>query len=476
MAAPTLALAQNDKLMNALKFYHENITPSPVLTKQHKMASKTEALHCSSWLLKLDDLNKATPILRDEYLRNLLAGVAMDNNIDLKLLIKEAPNVKPLLESCSKAGIQIWKLEMFESFIKSKNKETIPDRIASCFKSLAIFDSIAFQINDQTILKAAHGVGERIGTRYGSSTIAINEKFNPKSKVDIQLSVSSVEKYKPEDLESPWFKELQRGCLVFSTGTRQEMRAGLEAKLSPLQFQQANYEFKKGNKSEAIRLYKSACSKNLGKACSILGNLEEKNGNSIEAMRLYEKSCDLNDDLGCLSLADTHAQNKEFKKSLEAGKKACDLNVLDGCHLAGIVAEKMGLRSESMVLFKNACDKNHMKSCVNLGLIESDGGVLTALKKACDANYPAGCLMLGFSKNKSGNKADALLLFKKACEHSLPQDEEDFSKEMRSDACHFYAVREKEKGNQKLANEIFNKNCQAGDSKSCDALKVKSIN
>ena len=103
--------------------------------------------------------------------------------------------------------------------------------------------------------------------------------------------------------------------------------------------------------------------------------------------------------------------------------KKCEQGDVGWCYYQGLSEEESGNREEAMRLFKLACNKDDWESCGALGALEHNAGNLVEgrrlFKLACNHTVGLGCLNLGNLEEESGNREEAMRLFKVACDDKV---------------------------------------------------------
>jgi hypothetical protein len=135
----------------------------------------------------------------------------------------------------------------------------------------------------------------------------------------------------------------------------------------------------------AISIFRSACDKGDGLACSNLGRMiflgRGTKADPAEGARLYEKACGMKTAYACFNLAralDRGTGVKQDKaRAVQFYERACDQNLAEGCMNLGVKllkAEGVGLDStRALALTEKACSMGQATACLNAGVMYRKG-------------------------------------------------------------------------------------------------------
>ncbi len=139
----------------------------------------------------------------------------------------------------------------------------------------------------------------------------------------------------------------------------------------------AYHEYKKGNKTRAVKLFTRACEKGNMKSCGSLAYMyytgDGVDKNKKKATSVYSKMCDAGDIiLGCYSLAKMYDTGEGTKKNTAKANTlylmACSSGSGIACNNLAINYHSDNRKNEAIKLFKKACDFGYADGCSNYSL------------------------------------------------------------------------------------------------------------
>ena len=152
-------------------------------------------------------------------------------------------------------------------------------------------------------------------------------------------------------------------------------------------------------------LLETACGRDDGQACAILGEQYRTRGDAratARARELLTRACDLRAGAGCAGLGELlqledARQPHDARPSLEAFHRACELADARGCELYGLAARRLDDGETEERAFTLACGLGRLATCDRLALLRlarpagHDDGV-ALLIETCGRGFAPSCL------------------------------------------------------------------------------------
>lgn len=238
-----------------------------------------------------------------------------------------------------------------------------------------------------------------------------------------------------------------------------------------------------------IESLEKECAAGNVESCGNLAKSELEAGNHDNAKDHAQKACDGGAMRGCTVLG-LLLKTQDQSEAKRLFKKACDSKYTRGCFNLGLLEYDGGNKEEAKKVFKDACGSGDSLSCDRQGIIEKESGnketAKALFKKSCTAGDTVGCSDLAVSEYNEGNKAEAERLWEKACdggdqtacknlENILNEKARLYEHACESGdmtGCYNYGlVREKRKDDKPFVLEVYQKACNGGENRACDAIK-----